>query len=160
MKNILKKLSFILVCFVTLSLVSCNDDYPDDGYFKVGEKTYYVNEAVLNNVGEDNGFYQLRLTLDNSNSNAPHSINFLFYSKVDEYLPSGLYIPYAYDEKFEHRFKRGAWLKDEGVESGVILLGTVKVTKSNETYTVHIDCKDNNNNTVTGEYKGEVKVVY
>ena len=142
---------------MALSFASCGDDYPNDGFFKVGEQTYYVNEAVLNNVGYDNAYYQLRLTLDNSNNNDPHSINFLFYSPVDEYLPSGLYIPYAYDDKYEHRFKRGAWLKGD-VEAGVMLLGKVKVTKNNDTYTIHIDCKDTNNNVVTGEYRGDILV--
>lgn len=159
MKNILRKLSFILACVTMLSFVSCEPDYPDDGHFTVGEQTYYLNEAELTNVGYENGYYQLRLTMDNSNSNDPHSINFLFYSEVDEYLPSGLYIPYAYDDKYNHRFKRGAWLKGD-TEAGVILLGTVKVTKSNEIYTIRIDCKDSNHKTVVGEYKGKVKVVY
>lgn len=152
------KINILLLGFIALLFSSCEPDYPDDGFFKVGEKTYYVNEAKLQDVGKDNGYYQLRLTLDNSNSNEPHSINFLLYSEVNEYLPSGLYIPYAYDEKYNHRFKRGAWL-DGDVEAGVMLLGKVKVSKTNDIYTIHIiDCIDNNNNIITGEYKGQLKV--
>lgn len=157
MKNILRKLSFILACVTVLSFVSCDNDYPDDGYFKVGEKTYYVNHASLESVGYENGYHQLRLRLDNSNGNEPHSINFLFYSEVDDYLPSGLYVPYAYDDKYDHRFKRGGWMKGNN-ELGVILLGKVKVTKNNDIYTVRIDCADTNNNVITGEYKGEISV--
>ena len=88
-----------------------------------------------------------------------NNINFLFYSEVNEYLPSGLYIPYAYDDKYEHRFKRGAWLKGDA-EAGVILLGKVKVSKTNEIYAIHIDCRDSNNNVISGEYKGEIKVTF
>lgn len=142
-----------------LSFVSCNNDYPNDGYFKVGEKTYYLNDAVLQSVGYEDGYYQLRLEMDNNNNNEPHSISFLFYSEVDEYLPSGLYVPYTYDENYKHRFKRGAWKESKGdVESGVILLGKIKVTKNNEIYTIRIECEDNNKNAVTGEYKGEIAV--
>ena len=114
----LSKINILLLGFIALFFASCNPTSPDDGFFKVGEQTYYVNEAALQDVGKDNGYYQLRLTLDNTNSNDPHSINFLFYSEVNEYLPSGLYIPYAYDDKYEHRFKRGAWLKGDA-EAGV-----------------------------------------
>ena len=155
----LSKISILLLGFIALFFASCDPTSPDDGFFKVGEQTYFVNEAVLQDVGKDNGYYQLRLTLDNSNSNDPHSLNFLFYSEVNEYLPSGLYIPYAYDDEYEHRFKRGAWLKGDA-EAGVILLGKVKVSKTNEIYTIHIDCRDSNNNVVSGEYKGEIKVTY
>ena len=155
----LSKINILLLGFIALFFASCDPTTPDDGFFKVGEQIYYVNEAVLQDVGKDNDYYQLRLTLDNSNSNDPHSINFLFYSEVNEYLPSGLYIPYAYDDKYEHRFKRGAWLKGD-TEAGVILLGKVKVSKTNEIYTIHIDCRDSNNNVVSGEYKGEIKVTY
>lgn len=154
------KINILLLGFIALFFASCKSDDPDDGFFKVGDNIYYVNEAVLQNVGTDNGYYQLRLTMDNSNNNEPHSINFLFYSEVKDYLPSGIYIPYAYDDVYNHRFKRGAWL-DGDVEAGVILLGKVKVTKTNDDYTIQIiDCKDSNNNVISGEYKGKVKVTY
>jgi hypothetical protein len=82
---------------------------------------------------------------------------YYFYSlKLKKKSLSGIYIPY--DEKYNHRFKRGAWL-DGDVEAGVMLLGKVKVSKTNDIYTIHIiDCKDNNNNIITGEYKGELKI--
>ena len=70
----------LFVSFLMLTFVSCDNDYPNDGYFKVGEKTYYLNDASLESVGYENGYHQLRLTLDNSNGNEPHAINFLFYS--------------------------------------------------------------------------------
>lgn len=159
MKNILRKLTFILSCSILLLFVSCNPTYPDDGFFKVGEKSYNINEAFLTDTGYDNGYYQLRLTMDNSNSYDSHSINFLFYSEVNEYLPSGIYVPYLYDDKYDNRFKRGAWMKGD-VEAGAILKGRVKVTKSNDTYTVRIDCEDINGNPITGEYKGKIKVTY
>ena len=153
----LLKSNLLFVVFLMLALVSCDNDYPNDGYFKVGEKTYYLNDASLESVGYENGYHQLRLTLDNSNSNEPHAINFLFYSEVDEYLPSGLYVPYAYDDKYDHRFKRGGWMKGND-ELGVILLGKVKVTKNNDIYTIRIDCNDISQNVITGEYKGEIFV--
>jgi hypothetical protein len=58
---------------------------------------------------------------------------YYFYSlKLKKKSLSGIYIPY--DEKYNHRFKR-------------------------DIYTIHIiDCKDNNNNIITGEYKGELKI--
>ncbi len=156
----LLKLNLLFIAFFVFALMSCDRKYPDDGFFKVGEKTYYVNAADLYNVGYEDGYYQLRLTLDNSNNNEPHSINFLFYSEVDEYLPSGNYTPYLYDGNYNHKFKRGAWMEESvsDVESGVILQGKVKVTKNNETYTIRIDCKDHNDNIVSGEYKGEIFV--
>lgn len=153
----LLKSNLLFVVFLMLALVSCDNDYPNDGYFKVGEKTYYLNDASLESVGYENGYHQLRLTLDNSNSNEPHAINFLIYSEVDEYLPSGLYVPYAYDDKYDHRFKRGGWMKGDD-ELGVILLGKVKVTKNNDIYTIRIDCNDISQNVITGEYKGEIFV--
>ena len=159
MKKILCKISLVMT-FVVMSLlfVSCNDDYPDDGYFKVNETSYTVNEALLKSVGLEGDYHQLRLTLNNTNTNDAHSLNFLLYSEVDEYLPSATYTPYLYDDNYHNKFKRGVW-ELNGVEAGAILLGSVKVTKSNDIYTIHINCKDVNNNDIAGYYKGEIKVI-
>lgn len=157
--KLLTKISFAFFSFLLLiTAVSCDRDVLDDGYFKVGEKSYVINEAVLTDVGYEDGYYQLRLSLDNTNNNDFHSINFLMYSEVNEYLPSGLYTPYLYDDNYRHKFKRGAWTKGD-VEAGVILLGKVKVSKSNEIYNIHIDCKDHNGNIVVGEYEGKIRVI-
>ena len=68
--------------FVVMSLlfVSCNDDYPDDGYFKVNETSYTVNEALLKSVGLEGDYHQLRLTLNNTNTNDEHSLNFFHHT--------------------------------------------------------------------------------
>lgn len=158
MKNIMKKLSFILICFLTLSFFSCNDDYPNDGYLTIDNKTYTINDAVLTDVGYENGYYQLRLTLDNTNANDAHSLNVLLYSQVKEYLPSAKYTPYLYDDDFHNKFKRAAWLIGN-VETGVILEGSIKSTKDNEIYTIYADFIDVDGKKVIGEYKGEIKII-
>lgn len=147
-----------MISVITLLFVSCGgSEYPSEGYFDVGEKHYNLNEARIESVGYENDYHQLRLTMDNTENNDFHSISFLMYSKVDTYLPSATYKPYAYDDVYENKFKRGAW-SEEGVEMGVILLGEIKVTKKNDIYTIRIDCEDVNGNDVTGYYDGEIKV--
>ena len=158
MKRIIAKISFILVAIMTVTFLSCGDEYPSEGYFNINENTYTVNEARLEDLGYENGYYQLRLTLDNPVHNDFHSINFLLYSEVNNYLPSGLYTPYLYDNNFEHKFKRGGWVVGNNIE-GVILLGSVKVTKSNDIYKIRIDCEDTEGKNVTGYYDGKMKVV-
>lgn len=159
MKNILRKLTFILFCSVIVSLASCNDDYPNDGYLKVDDKSYTINDAVLTSVGYDDGYYQLRLTLDNTNANDAHSLNVLIYSQVKDYLPSAKYTPYLYDDNYHNKFKRAAWLVGN-VEAGVIMEGSIKSTKNNDIYTIHADFVDTDGRKVIGEYKGEIKVLY
>lgn len=158
MKRFIAKISFILVAIMTVTFLSCGDEYPSEGYFNINENTYTVNEARLEDLGYENGYYQLRLTLDNPIHNDFHSINFLLYSEVNNYLPSGLYTPYLYDNNFEHKFKRGGWVVGNNIE-GVILLGSVKVTKSNDIYKIRIDCEDTEGKNVTGYYDGKMKVV-
>ena len=158
MKRFIAKISFILVAIMTVTFLSCGDEYPSEGYFNINENTYAVNEARLEDLGYENGYYQLRLTLDNPIHNDFHSINFLLYSEVNNYLPSGLYTPYLYDNNFEHKFKRGGWVVGNNIE-GVILLGSVKVTKSNDIYKIRIDCEDTEGKNVTGYYDGKMKVV-
>lgn len=158
MKRFIAKISFILVAIMTVTFLSCGDEYPSEGYFNINENTYAVNEARLEDLGYENGYYQLRLTLDNPAHNDFHSINFLLYSEVNNYLPSGLYTPYLYDNNFEHKFKRGGWVVGNNIE-GVILMGSVKVTKSNDIYKIRIDCEDTEGKNVTGYYDGKMKVV-
>ena len=159
MKRFITRISFVIAAFMTVMFLSCNREYPNDGYFNIGETSYVVNEAQLEDLVYEDGYYQLRLTLDNSTHNSDfHSINFLFYSEVNEYLPSGIYTPYLYDNKFEHKFKRGGWIVGNDIE-GLILSGSVKVTKSNDVYVVCINCQDTEGKDVTGYYKGEIKVV-
>ena len=159
MRKILSKLTVLLVGFVLLSFASCGgEEYPSEGFFVVGGKTYNINEARLESVGYDDGYYQLRLTLDNTANNDFHSLTFLFYSEVNQYLPSGLYTPYRYDLNYEHRFKRGAWYAGDE-EKAAIVVGKVKVTKKNDIYTFDIDCEDTNGMGVAGEYEGELQVI-
>ncbi|MBQ8221926.1 MAG: hypothetical protein IJZ87_01065 [Bacteroidales bacterium] len=159
MKRFFTPLCFIIVAFMTLTFVSCGDDFPDEGYFKIGNTHYNINEASLQDVGYDSesDLYQLRLTMDNTSHNDFHSINVIFYSEVNTYLPSATYTPYLYDNDFEHKFKRGAWLVGDQ-EGGVFLSGNIKVTKSDEKYIIHLNCKDTNNNDVVAEYEGKIKV--
>lgn len=160
MKRFFTHLSLIIIAVVTLSFVSCGEnDFPDEGYFQIGETVYNINEASLTDLGydEESDLYQLRLTLDNTSHNDFHSINVLFYSEVNTYLPSAIYTPYLYDNNFEHKFKRGAWLAGD-TEGGVFVAGTIKVTKSNEKYIIHINCKDINNNNIKADYEGRIQV--
>ena len=159
MKRILTKLSVIILVFVSVVFSSCGgDEYPNEGFFVVGGKTYSINEAKMESVGYDDGYYQLRLTLDNTVNNDFHSLSFLFYSEVNSYLQSAVYTPYMYDLNFEHKFKRGAWYAGDE-EMAAIFVGKVRVTKNNDIYTIKIDCEDSNGLGVAGEYKGELKIV-
>lgn len=142
---------------MTLIFVSCGGDYPSEGYFTIGDNSYTINEARIEEVGYDDGYYQMRLTLDNTIHNDFHSINFLLYTEVNNYLPSALYTPYLYDGNYNDKFKRGAWVIGNDIE-GVILSGSVKVTKSNDIYTIRVDCSDVEGKTITGYYNGEIKV--
>lgn len=161
MKRFFARISFIMVAFVAFTFVSCEgDDYPSEGYFTVGETTYITNEASLNDVGYDDEseLYQMRLTMDNTSHNDFHSINILFYTEVNNYLPSGVYTTYKYDGHYKNRFKRGAWTLGDNIEN-VFLEGTIKVTKSNDIYTININCKDLEGKAIVGKYNGEIKVV-
>ncbi len=161
MKRFFTRISFMFVAFMTVVLVSCNgDDYPSEGYFKVGETTYITNEAHLYDLGYDNEseLYQLRLTMDNTSHNEFHSINILFYSEVNNYLPSAVYSAYTYNGNYKNRFKRGAWTIGDNIEN-VFLKGNVKVTKNNDIYRIDINCEDLEGNKITGVYDGEIQVV-
>lgn len=161
MKRVFRKISIIVVALMTFTFVSCGgDDYPSEGYFKVGETTYITNEARLNDLGYDDesGLYQLRLTMDNTSHNDFHSINILFYSEVNNYLPSAVYSSYTYNGNYKNRFKRGAWTIGDNIEN-VFLKGNVKVTKNNDIYRINIDCEDIEGNKITGVYDGKIHVV-
>lgn len=161
MKRFFARISFIIVALMTFTFVSCDgDDYPSEGYFQVGETTYITNEASLRDIGYDaeSGLYQLRLTMDNTSHNDFHSINVLFYSEVNNYLPSGVYTTYLYDGNYKNKFKRGAWTLGNNIEN-VFIEGVIQVTKSNDIYTVNINCKDIEGRSITGKYNGEIKVV-
>lgn len=161
MKRFFASISFVVVAFVAFALVSCDgDDYPSEGYFTVGETTYITNEASLKDVGYDgeSELYQMRLTMDNTSHNDFHSINVLFYTEVNNYLPSGVYTAYKYDGHYKNRFKRGAWTLGDNIEN-VFIEGTIKVTKSNDIYTININCKDLEGRSIVGKYNGEIKVV-
>ncbi|MBR5604148.1 MAG: hypothetical protein IKY27_03510 [Bacteroidales bacterium] len=158
MKRLIAKLSFIIVAFMAVTFMSCGSEYPNEGYFTVGETTYTVNDAKLEDLGFENGYYQLRLVLDNTENNDSHSINFLVYSEVNTYLPSGLYVPYMYDDQYNHKIKRAAWVVGDEIE-GVIWAGFMRVSKSDEIYTIRFDCQDMNDNDITGYYNGEMRVM-
>lgn len=158
MKRFFGKISFVIIAVISVTFLSCGEEYPSEGYFTIGENSYNINEARLEDTGFENGYYQLRLTMDNTAHNDFHSINFLLYSEVNTYLPSATYSPYLYDGNFERKFKRGAWVMGNDIE-GVIMTGTVKTTKTNDVYTIRIDCEDINGTKVTGYYNGEIKVV-
>lgn len=161
MKRFFARIGLILLSLMTFIFVSCDgDDYPSEGYFQVGETTYITNEARLNDVGYDaeSGLYQLRLTMDNTSHNDFHSINVLFYSEVNNYLPSGIYTTYLYDGNYKHTFKRGSWTLGNNIEN-VFLKGRIQVTKTNEIYRINIDCEDIEGRSITGVYDGKIQVV-
>ena len=158
MRRFFRTMCFVLMTFMSVTFLSCGTEYPSEGYFTVDGVNYILNEARLEDVGYADGYYQLRLTMDNTSHNDFHSINFLLYSEVNNYLPSGLYTHYKYDEVYEHRFKRGGTHIGNSIET-VIAVGSVKVTKSNEIYTIRIDCEDVNGKDINGYYNGEIKVV-
>lgn len=156
MKRFFGKISFIIIAVMSVAFMSCGGEYPSEGYFNIGESSYTVNESRLEDVGYENGYYQLRLTMENTAHNDFHSINFLLYSEVNTYLPSGTYTHYLYDGDFYHKFKRGGWVIGNNIE-GVIATGSVKVTKTNDIYTIRIDCKDVEGKEIIGYYNGEIK---
>ncbi len=160
MKKFLSKLNFLVIISLMLAFVSCGDEYPSEGYFKVGDIAYNINEARLYDLGYDSEseLYQLRLTMDNTSHNDFHSINILFYSEVNYYLPNGIYTPYLYDNNFKNKFKRGAWMIGDE-EGGVFLSGKVQVTKTNDVYKINIDCKDINGNDIFGRYDGLIQIM-
>ncbi len=160
MDKILKNISLVLLLITAMTFVSCDEDerVDDDGYFKVGEVSYNLNHASLEDIGYENGYYQLRLSFDNTVNNDMHKLNFLVYSEVNTYLPSAKYTPYLYDENYQDTFKRGAWMIGD-VEAGVFVQGYMKSTKSNDIYTIHIDCTDMDGNQVVGEYKGRIQLI-
>lgn len=159
MNKILGKIVVLIACISMLMMLSCQNDnkIQNDGFFTVNNKKYYLNRATLQNVGQEEEFYQLRLSLDNTSNNYNHRLNFLVFSEVADYLPSAKYVPYLYDGEYLNTFKRGAWMLGD-VEMGVFLTGQMKSTKTNDIYTIHINCKDLNGNTIVGEYKGKIQV--
>lgn len=158
MKRVFVKIKFMIIAAFAVTFMSCGGDkYPSEGYFNIGETSYNINEARLEDTGFSDGYYQLRLTMDNTEHNDFHSINFLFYSEVNTYLPSATYKPYLYDGDFNDKFKRGGWVIGNDIE-GVIMSGTVKVTKTNDIYTIRIDCNDVEGKQITGYYNGEIKL--
>lgn len=162
MKRIFKLLSLLIITSIVFVFISCNDEenYPSEGYFKIGDYVYSVNEATLEDVGyeEWTKLYQMRLKMVNTTHSEPRSINVLFYTDVNTYLPSAEYTPYLMDENYKDKFKRGAWEID-GEEGGVFLSGKIKSSKSNDIYKITIDCKDINGISVTGVYDGEIRVI-
>ncbi len=161
MKRFFRRLQFVIIAMFAVSFASCDGgEYPSEGYFNVGETSYSINEAKLFDVGYDSEseMYQLRLTMRNTSHNDTRSINILFYTEINNYLPSGIYTPYLYDNHFKNRFKRGAWLIGNE-ECGVFLTGRVHVTKTNDIYKIDINCKDVNGVEIVGEYDGEIQVL-
>lgn len=160
MNKILKKSVLMIICFATLFFASCDEEIRvyDDGYFMVGDISYNLNRATLEDLGVENGYYQLRLSMDNTSNNDNHKINFLIYTEVNDYLPSAKYTPYLYDNDYHNKFKRGAWLIGD-VEASVFLQGYLKTTKDNDIYTVRFECKDIDGNTITGKYEGRIQML-
>lgn len=156
MNKLLKKLSFALVAVMLVAFSSCGE--PErDGYFVVGGRTYNIEDVTLKSTGYDDGYYQLRLTMEGVSYGELATLSYILYSDINGYLSSGTYTPYLNDMHYENKFKRGEWTSSE--ETTPIYIGKVKVTNSKEVYEISIDSEDKNGMGVAAEFKGELEVI-
>lgn len=156
MKTLFAKFSVVVLFSVLFSLFSCKKDPVQDGSFVLGGKTYKIEEAKLESVGYDDGYYRLKFTLQNKSESDFRSLSFVLYSEVNHNLPSGTYTPFLNNMDYKYRFRNGVWYA--GDEPTSIHVGKVNVSNNKNYYTITVDSEDAKGMGVAAKYSGELYV--
>lgn len=169
MNKNLFKIAIIILSVITFTGCSDDDDDNAKGTFTYNGTTYELSNGVIESYGSiTKSSYHLDLTLYSSGLNyekgtgTGNALYFEIFSSSNSDLVAGTY---AYDPEWTGEpltFDFGAAYINFNItsESGtqvIINEGTVTISKSGSTYTITVNCKDANDNSITGSYTGSLK---
>jgi hypothetical protein len=161
----------ILAFSIMLLCSGCKKDNKDNGpenYFKYNGKTYSLADGFLEYYGLWSGtgynfdvnLYSSGITYDGEDFQGTGNAVYLeMYSSSSASLASGTY---TYDESSSEdplTFDEGMFGMKINMSDGsgtvtAVGSGTVKVSKSGEAYEFTFSCKNSNNQTISGYFKG------
>ena len=163
-----KLILVLLIVVVAINFTSCEKDGDDisslENYLKIGDHEYELQEGHIANEGDDfeggsnyDG-YETVLSLYSYQGIEPKDVFIAFemYTNTGLKLDDGKYT-YNAEKPYQIRSIGGGdyeeCTNDECYEAE-IAAGDITVSRNGNTYTITIDCEDENGKKITGFYKG------
>jgi hypothetical protein len=187
MKNLLLSISIIFSMSMLFSSCDKNeDDFISNNYLKIDNSTYDLSSGILDyfasEIEDENcvsycatlGLYTDGFITDDAIATDDvygkgHLIIFSMTTSSSEKLVDGTYtfselIPsptMTFDEGFyliNYELSENQDI-DEAESGGVVKDGKILVSKTDDEYTIEIDCVGENGETITGYYEGKLRYV-
>lgn len=181
MKNLFKLSPFILeVLCIFFLFVSCEKDNTSssnnsslNNYILAGDTEYKIWKSHLENEGERPKYHEGYETILNLYSNSYYEdggngldiyISFTMYTETGFKLENGTYSfnnnkPYPTGSFSEGEYEECTGMQDECSDDVEISSGIIVVSESGGSYSITIDCTDENGKEITGSYKGKLSVI-
>lgn len=164
-------ITFVLLC------ISCSNDDSDNNKtneIKVNSKSFVIAEAIMFNDGTYDGITEFELyytssgvniDTDENVSGTGHLLSLRLFSNEQDKLPTGNYL-YNDQDSAGYLINRGfhffdyVTTKGDGEDGSIdIESGSLSVSLENDVYSISLNLKDEDGNSVTGYYKGKITLV-